>query len=234
MDKSTGFLDKKINTSSVVQRVIDSLTMAMINKELVPGDKIPTEFELSKSFGVGRLSIREAIKVLVYYGVLEIKRPEGTFVCKGFNHNLINPMLYGIILNDDDSYDSIKELRLIMEIGVIKLAAKKCTDADREILKQKLDNLKNALADVTNTEYIFEVDNDFHHFISEMGGNSIMDKINSLVRVLTYDIRYKTSYNMVTNGKIDRYFEAHEKIYHAIVNNDMMHIEEIVEDGYFY
>ena len=68
---------KPISTKSVVQQVIDRLTDAMLHKELRPGDKIPTEMELSESFGIGRNSVREAIKILVSYGVLEIRRPEG-------------------------------------------------------------------------------------------------------------------------------------------------------------
>ena len=76
---------KKIKNKSVVQTVVDSITKAIITGDLKPGDKIPTEMELAESFGVGRNSIREAIKILVYYGVLEIRRAEGTFVCDGFN-----------------------------------------------------------------------------------------------------------------------------------------------------
>ena len=60
----------------------------MLNRELRPGDKIPTEAELAESMGVGRNSIREAIKILVYLGVLEIRRAEGTFVCEGFSESM--------------------------------------------------------------------------------------------------------------------------------------------------
>lgn len=51
MTETKEFL-RPIDTKSVVQRVINRLTKAMINKELKLGDKVPTEFELSKSFGV--------------------------------------------------------------------------------------------------------------------------------------------------------------------------------------
>ena len=102
---------KKVTTQSVVQRVIDSLTDAMINRHLRPGDKIPTESELAESLGVGRNSIREAIKILVYLGVLEIRRAEGTFVCEGFSESMIDPMIYGIILDKEESYENLMELR---------------------------------------------------------------------------------------------------------------------------
>ena len=76
---------KRIKSESVVQQIIDSLVDAMIRKELRPGDQIPTEMELAEKLGVGRNSVREAIKILVYFGVLEIRRAEGTYVCEGFS-----------------------------------------------------------------------------------------------------------------------------------------------------
>ena len=64
-----------LKKESVVQSVINRLTEGMRTGELKPGDKIPTEPELAESFGVARSSIREAIKILTYLGVLESRRP---------------------------------------------------------------------------------------------------------------------------------------------------------------
>ncbi|MEA4854402.1 MAG: GntR family transcriptional regulator [Christensenella sp.] len=233
--KSDYFQNKKIKSSSVVQQIIDALTQAMIDKELRPGDKIPTELELSESLGVGRLSVREAIKVLVYYGVLEIRRPEGTFVCSGISDSMIDPMLYGIILHDDDSYSSIKELRQMMEVGVIKLAMHKYTAEDRINLLEKYDNFKTVLEnEPVNIDAVFEADNEFHKVVSEIGGNPVIDRINSLVRTLTYDMRYRTVTNMLGAGMGNTLLLAHRKIYDAIINRDEKNIEEIVDNGYFY
>ena len=233
--KSDYFQGKKIKKRSVVQQVIDALTQAMIDKELKPGDKIPTELELSESLGVGRLSIREAIKVLVYYGVLEIRRPEGTFVCEGISDNMIDPMLYGIILHDDESYGSIKELRQMMEVGVIKLAMQKCTADDKKELMEKYDDFKKAVkADCISVDEVFEADNEFHRVVSEIGGNPLIDKINSLVRILTYDIRYETVKNMIDSGEGKTLLSAHKKICDAIFKKDDKNIEDVVDYGYFY
>ncbi len=88
MEERVSYL-KKLNSESVVQQVINCLTDAIIHKELRPGDKIPTEMELAQTLGVGRNSIREAIKILVYLGVLEIRRAEGTFVCEGDRKSVV-------------------------------------------------------------------------------------------------------------------------------------------------
>ncbi|MFR5583868.1 MAG: FadR/GntR family transcriptional regulator [[Clostridium] scindens] len=71
---------KKVSSESVVQQVINALTDAMINRELRPGDKIPTEAEMAENMGVGRNSIREAIKILVLSGSAGNKE-SGRHVC---------------------------------------------------------------------------------------------------------------------------------------------------------
>ena len=75
MAEQAGYL-KSLKSESVVQRVINCLTDAMVNKELKPGDKLPTEPELAAAFGVARTSVREATKILTYMGVLESRRAE--------------------------------------------------------------------------------------------------------------------------------------------------------------
>ena len=82
--EKTSFLKESVGGQSIVNKIVDNITNAIINGELNPGDKIPTEAELSESMGVGRNSVREAIKVLEAYGVVHIKRAEGTFVSQEY------------------------------------------------------------------------------------------------------------------------------------------------------
>ena len=106
-----------MNSASAVQRLLDAFNRDLLSGALRPGDRISTEVELSEQFGVSRNTVREAIKILVAMGVLEIRRPVGTFVCEGFSEAMISPMLYGVILGRGDSYDELMDLREIMEIG---------------------------------------------------------------------------------------------------------------------
>ena len=69
-----------IKNESLVQRIINKITDSIIAGELKPGDKLPTEMELIAAFQVSRNTVREAIRTLIAYGVVEIRRPEGTFV----------------------------------------------------------------------------------------------------------------------------------------------------------
>ena len=115
---------KEIGGKSVVEQIVENITNAIINGELKPGDKIPTENELCASMGVGRNSVREAIKILVAYGVLVIKRAEGTFVKQDYDKKMLFPVLYGIILQKDSAKQLI-EMRKIIDVGILQLAIEK-------------------------------------------------------------------------------------------------------------
>ena len=52
--EKTSFLKESVGGQSIVNKIVDNITNAIINGELNPGDKIPTEAELSESMGVGR------------------------------------------------------------------------------------------------------------------------------------------------------------------------------------
>ena len=61
-------------------RVEDGLMEYILQKPVLPGEKIPNEFELAEQFGVGRSTVREAVKGLVSRGILEVRRGSGTYV----------------------------------------------------------------------------------------------------------------------------------------------------------
>ena len=225
---------KKVSSESVVQQVINALTDAMINRELRPGDKIPTEAEMAENMGVGRNSIREAIKILVYLGVLEIRRAEGTFVCEGFSESMIDPMIYGIILDKEDSYENLMELREMIEVGVLQLAMAKVQEEELKSLKEKLGHMKTAIeAGSENVENAFWADNEFHDAICNIGKNPLVNKINQVVRVLTYSMRFTTVETMIKTGRGQELYEAHQKIYEMIENKVTDNLNMDVRKTYF-
>ena len=225
---------KKVSSESVVQQVINALTDAMINRELRPGDKIPTEAEMAENMGVGRNSIREAIKILVYLGVLEIRRAEGTFVCEGFSESMIDPMIYGIILDKEDSYENLMELREMIEVGVLQLAMAKVQEEELKSLKEKLGHMKTAIeAGSENVENAFWADNEFHDARCNIGKNPLVNKINQVVRVLTYSMRFTTVETMIKTGRGQELYEAHQKIYEMIENKVTDNLNMAVRKTYF-
>ena len=225
---------KRIKSESVVQQIIDSLVEAMIRKELRPGDQIPTEMELAESLGVGRNSVREAIKILVYFGVLEIRRAEGTYVCEGFTDTMIDPIIYGIILDKAGSYEYLMELREIMEAGVMKLAMQNAEEEEIRKLKIQLERMRREIElGPDNVDRVFHEDNEFHSIITAMGHNPLVQKIEAVVRTLTHSMRYETVKTMVESGKGQELYEAHAKLLQILENKDESGLNENVRNTYF-
>ena len=232
MNDTPGYV-KNLKKESVVQSVINCLTDAMRNKELKPGDRIPPEPELAASMGVARSSVREAIKILSYLGVLESKRSEGTFVCSGFQESMIDPMIYGIILNQD-SFDNLMELREMVETGIMRLASQKYDEEDGHALEAMLEQMKEIVHSGDNeVDRFFAVDNEFHDLISQMGKNPLADKISRVVRTLTHAVRYETVSTMITSGRGDELVAAHSKLLEILRGHEGEDVEEIVRGTYF-
>ena len=223
---------KNLKSESVVQKVINCLTDGMVSGELKPGDKLPTEPELAATLGVARTSVREATKILTYLGVLESRRSEGTFVANGFQESMIDPMVYGIILNKGEDFDSLMELRELTEVGILRLAIKKRSEEGLETIREKLDAFSDAV-EQENLTAAFQADNDFHDAVSSLFQNDLVDKINRVVRVLTYAVRQKTVYTMIQTGRGQELLQAHWKIYEILYTKNMEGLEEFIHDTYF-
>lgn len=234
MPESTGYL-KNLKSESVVQRVINCLTDAMVAKELKPGDKLPPEPEMAATMGVARSSVREATKILTYLGVLESKRAEGTFVSSGFQESMIDPMVYGIVLNQGEDFESLMELREMTEVGILRLAIKKQSPEGLELIKKQLEQFEAAVSRPAQevVEQVFQADNSFHDAVSALCQNALVDKINRVVRVLTYAVRHETVKTMVTGGRANELLQAHWRIYEVLKNRDTDGLEDIIRTTYF-
>ncbi|MCJ7495312.1 MAG: GntR family transcriptional regulator, partial [Deltaproteobacteria bacterium] len=83
----------------------------LINKEFIPGEKIPSENELAKRFKVSRLTVRRAIAQLIQEGFLFSKRGKGTFV--KHDENLINRFNIEFVgIMDDLFYQQISKVKV--------------------------------------------------------------------------------------------------------------------------
>lgn len=167
-------------------------------------------------------------------GVLEIRRADGTFVCEGFSESMIDPMIYGIILDKAESYESLMELRELMEVGVLQLAIQKVKTENLNELWSTLEQMRLEIEnEVCDVDRIFRIDNLFHEKISDMGQNSLVKKINQVVHVLTHSLRYHTVQTMLDSGRGKELYEAHLNIYNILAQKNTDYINEAVRKTYF-
>lgn len=223
-----------ISGTSAVQRLLDAFNQDLLSGALQPGDRIPTEVELSEQFGVARNTVREAVKTLVAMGVLEIRRPVGTFVCEGFTEPMISPLLYGVILGRGDSYDELMDLREIIETGTMLTVIRNASDEEILTLEKPLAALrKECFASKPKVETVFEKDNAFHEAVMALSHNRMVERIADIVRTMTHDMRHESVQLMLDNDRNEEFFLAHEKLYRLLRDRDVDGVYRDIRSTYF-
>src|SRR6056297_2092576 len=113
-----------IQKNRISEQIIDQIYSLIISGNLKPGDKMPSERELSEQFEVSRNSIREAIRILEILGFLVSKRGDGTYITE-MSENIFEDYIskQNINIEHVKAYELI-EARLMIEPKIVKLAAK--------------------------------------------------------------------------------------------------------------
>lgn len=223
---------EKLKTSAV-DYVVERITNEIINGELHPGDRLLTEPELSAKYKVGRNSVREAIKQLQAFGVLYIKRADGTFVKDSYAAPMLNPMIYSLILKKRDWSDFV-QLRAVIDIGTLHVALRNedvvaVVPRLRELMDQTEEEMKKKEPSV---ERILELDLEFHNEIAKTIHNPQIDTITSEIVKLTVPSRLETTERWIKSGQMSRFVELHRQIADVIETRDMSRIDQVVTDHY--
>lgn len=116
------------SSSKVYLDIVEQLRKMIEADGLLPGDKIPSERELSERLQVGRSSVREALRALELLGLIETRRGEGTFIANFQDHKLVE-ILGGFFLQDKKAKEKLKETKYLIELDCLKLAIKDASDS---------------------------------------------------------------------------------------------------------
>ena len=154
------------------QSVADNiLTMITVEKRFSAGDKLPNELDLAEELNVSRTTLREAIRILVAYGVLEIQRGKGTYVTgNAFRQPEDLEQLSNIKVNAKDLY----EMRLIFEPEAAYYAAIRGTDTE---IKRILDYGRRIEDEIRQGKDRTKDEPAFHKAIAQATHNEFMNKL---------------------------------------------------------
>lgn len=193
-----------MNLSDSIQKELEEL----ITSGFKPGDRIPTEMELAERFSVGRSTIRESMKALVAKGLVA-RTTEGTFVSDKVNQCLIDPLSLMVNMEIGDIYDLL-ELREIIELGMIRIAAQKIDDSSLSMLKRINWQIQEPDADPAVLQ---ERDIAFHSKIAESTGNQVLTEfLNAIRRVIVRNIENEET----TSGFIQEAYMQHQGLIEAL------------------
>lgn len=222
-------------TQSVVDSVQEWIVDQIIDGTLKPGDKLPTELEMCRNLGVGRNSIREAIKKLEASGIVYIKRAEGTFISQQYSQKMLDPLLYGLILQNDD-WKSFINLRRAIDIGLMYVVVRQEKNLeDMASLHRALANLEELTADSNATvQDIQKADSQFHRCLAQMSHNPQLITLSDYINRMTIPTRLETTRFILEQGQREQYIRMHQQIARIVETSDASQIEDAIMAHYVF
>ncbi|SIQ14371.1 DNA-binding transcriptional regulator, FadR family [Peribacillus simplex] len=157
----------RTSSSKIYLDVVESLRTMIEADGLLPGDKIPSERELSDRFNVGRSSVREALRALELLGLIETRRGEGTFIRDFQEHKLVE-LLGTFFLQDKKVQEDLSETKRLIEIDCLRIVAFFATAED----------IKRLMVWVKADEFH---DDDFFLRIAILNRNRLLERIWRIV-----------------------------------------------------
>ena len=126
-------------------RVADQLEALILDNTLRSGERLPTENELARQYGVSRTVIREAVRSLAAKGLVQVTQGSG-MVVRGMTNELASQSISSVLKQNARRVDVEKllEVRRMLEIEIAGLAAERRTEADLDALRATLARIEHA------------------------------------------------------------------------------------------
>lgn len=124
-----------ISRPAVADEIVNRLIRLILDEQLRPGDRLPSEHELMAQLAVGRSSLREAIKTLRAMGVVDVVNGNGMFVGRGGASLGSRPLSWGLLMHGSGAHELIDARRLI-ESELAALAAQHASEEEIAIVGQ--------------------------------------------------------------------------------------------------
>ena len=212
----------KVAKISLVDEVIRAMRQMLENDIWTAGTKLPSELELSRQLGVGRSTIREALRVLGHLGLVESRTGLGTYVTQQTmsNHPIELPQTAETLI-------SLYEFRKALEIPGARLAAEKRTPEQMSDIRTAWDRCAQAVQTDSAVEFA-RLDFLFHFSIMKASQNQfyisayedLSDAFNGSVKLI------------LGQGQLRSMLHFHDALIDAIADGDPERAERAVKDNF--
>lgn len=202
--------------STAVIRQIEDLILRGI---LRPGERLPSERELSERLGVSRPSLREAVAALQDDGLLTSKASSGIYVADVLG-SAFSPALTRLFARNDEAVFDYISFRRDMEALAAERAARFASDTDLEVIDAVFRKMQDSPAK-SSAEHEAKLDTDFHLAIIEASNNVIMlHMMRSMYELLRDGVFYNRQIVFKQRPERDVLLAQHSRINDALQARD--------------
>lgn len=185
------------------------------------GDKIPAEPELMKQYGVGRSTIREAVRTLAVAGVLKVQQGAGTYVNTHVKPESIDERLRRA------NFDEINAVRVLLENEMVALAAQRRSESQIVEIERCLVNRKQAILSEQRQACI-EADIAFHLVIAQTSGNTVLADLYQSFTITIRDFFSRREAQGISHFAMSHHL--HEALFKAIRDGNADQARQITND----
>ena len=215
-----------IKNKKTYLQIVDKILTMVYEGELEYGDKLFSEPELIKMLNVSRPTLREALRVLEFLGIVSIGTRSGITINNPQDNINYLPLIYAMLFEKPTNTD-LFELRRAIQVEAAGLAALRHTEEDRKILRDIV--LKTEANMKSDHTFFSQLDYDFHLAVVNASKNvlsvKLMQTLGELMRRQLLDI--------IEELKIEnrsRTLKYHTAICNAIISKDETKSRRIMEE----
>lgn len=164
-----------VSAVRISQEIVEQIKEAIVGGGLRPGDRLPSERELTEQFGVSRVTVRDALRILEASGLIEIRvGARGGAVVTAPGAAMVGEGISNMLLLSALSPAEVTEARMVFELGTLSLVCERADDQDFADLLAICDQSQAALADGT---YHVGLSADFHTRLARCTHNAAIEMI---------------------------------------------------------
>jgi GntR family transcriptional repressor for pyruvate dehydrogenase complex len=198
-------------TKPVPELILDEIARLITEGILKPGDRLPSESELAERFGVGRSSLREAMRALQLLGIVEVIQGKGTFLRQTSMLPLATDWAR---LSKMGLISQVMEARQIIEVAIAQLAAERATEEDIAAMRAAIRLAEEAHGDSVISG---EASVDFHLALVEATHNEVLALMYKTVRDLYLETARQTQ---MTPESVENRLQDHRQILESVEQQD--------------
>jgi DNA-binding FadR family transcriptional regulator len=181
-------IDFVVEKTNLYEQIVDALEGVIVQSNVE--EKLPSEQELSRRFGVSKAVIREAMKVLKDRGLIQSRNGDGSYISRPGSGSVANAV-NRIIKMDNISSADLHGTRLILETAAVRLAALYARPEELDHLEFTIEKQ----SELSPYEEWFRYDKDFHITIARAGGNALVAMFVEVMMNLLKEYMFKGYYD---------------------------------------
>lgn len=228
MDKKPNITFAPATTQRASDVIYQQIYDKIVSRELSPGDRLPSERELSEQFHRSRPSIREALRMLQQDGIVKIAvGVNGGAVVQGLSLENAEQPLRQLIDFGTITLQELVDYRSFNDNSCAHLAAQYHTEEDIVILQEIIVRYKAAIYD---SDEIANVDLEFHKALAQSSHNKLCILISDVITDLCTSYFWNSVITKMTNEDVisinTAAYETHAAIVEAVIARDVEKLTE--------